>query len=85
MHDKHGHKKNPLSIRLTESAVFLRSETGRRSHAHETQPSLLRGLLTLELQKPTRISSIEIDLKAKTVTNWPEGTPHRFAFPLFRC
>ncbi|GLB37733.1 putative cyclin binding protein [Lyophyllum shimeji] len=67
-------KKNPLTIRLTESAVFLRSDgTGRRNHGRESRPSLLRGLLVLELAKPTRITSIELELVAKSSTAWPEG------------
>lgn len=69
--------KNNLSIRLTESVVFLRGAiestvTGRRSH-REAQPAMLRGLLTLDLVKPTKISSIEIVLEGKSTTAWPEG------------
>jgi hypothetical protein len=62
--------KNPLSIRLTESVVFLRGSTdaiaGRRRHdVGETPPAMLRGLLTLDLSKPTRVSSIELELQGK--------------------
>ncbi|KAF8622692.1 hypothetical protein AX15_006791 [Amanita polypyramis BW_CC] len=64
--------KNSLSLRLTESAVFLRTRPGRRSD-EASQPSVLRGLLVLDLVKPTRISSIELELKAKSSTAWPEG------------
>ncbi|KAF8070739.1 hypothetical protein FPV67DRAFT_1041012 [Lyophyllum atratum] len=67
-------KKNPLTIRLTESAVFLRSDaTGRPTRSQESRPSMLRGLLILELSKPTRITSIELELVAKSSTAWPEG------------
>ncbi|KAG6920198.1 hypothetical protein DXG01_004967 [Tephrocybe rancida] len=67
-------KKNPLTIRLTESAVFLRSDgAGRRHRGQEARPSMLRGLLVLELTKPTRITSIELELVAKSSTAWPEG------------
>jgi hypothetical protein len=66
-------KKNPLSIRLTESAVFLRSNGAGRPRGNESRPSMLRGLLTLDLTKPTRISSIELELQAKSATAWPEG------------
>ncbi|KAG6850849.1 hypothetical protein H0H93_007467 [Arthromyces matolae] len=67
-------KNNPLSIRLNESAVFLRSDgLGRRHHGPESRPSMLRGLLVLELAKPTRITSIDLELSAKTSTAWPEG------------
>ncbi|KAI0061210.1 hypothetical protein BV25DRAFT_807582 [Artomyces pyxidatus] len=68
--------KNSLNITLTESAVFLRAVdfSGRR-HAHDNAPpSMLRGLLTLSLAKPTRISSIEVELQGTAVTTWPEAT-----------
>jgi hypothetical protein len=64
---------NPLTIRLTESAVFLRSGGLGRQSCDDSRPSMLRGLLTLELTKPTRISSIELELVASAVTLWPEG------------
>ncbi|KAG6861114.1 hypothetical protein C0995_003843 [Termitomyces sp. Mi166 len=67
-------KKNPLTIRLTEAAVFLRSDgLGRRHHGSDSRPSMLRGLLVLELAKPTRITSIELELIAKSSIAWPEG------------
>lgn len=66
-------KKNSLSIRLTESAVFLRSDGAGRRRGGGSRPSMLRGLLTLDLAKPTRITSIELELQAKSVTAWPEG------------
>ncbi|ETW74835.1 hypothetical protein HETIRDRAFT_482638 [Heterobasidion irregulare TC 32-1] len=71
--------KNNLSICLTESVVFLRSSdfTGRRHSASDVSPALLRGLLTLNLVKPTRISSIEIELQGKSATSWPEGVGAR--------
>lgn len=69
--------KNTLTIRLTESVVFLRGGVeatlfGRRS-PREAQPAMLRGLLTLTLVKPTKVSSIEITLDGKTQSAWPEG------------
>lgn len=69
--------KNSLSIRLTESVVFLRTGdgTGRTRGGTQAQapPAMIRGLLTLNLVKPTKISSIEIELVGKTSTAWPEG------------
>ncbi|KAG5644953.1 hypothetical protein DXG03_007323 [Asterophora parasitica] len=65
-------KNNPLTIRLTESAVFLRS-SGWRNRDQESRPSMLRGLLVMELSKPTRITSIKLDLVARSCTSWPEG------------
>ncbi|KZT05351.1 uncharacterized protein LAESUDRAFT_780573 [Laetiporus sulphureus 93-53] len=68
--------KNALDIRLAESVVFLRAgdATGRQRNMQiDAPPGMLRGLLTLTLNKPTRISSIEIELVGKTNTAWPEG------------
>ena len=69
--------KNSLSIRLTESVVFLRTGDGTGRTRHGTQPSappaMVRGLLTLNITKPTKISSIEVELVGKTSTAWPEG------------
>lgn len=70
------HKSN-LKIRLAESVVFLRGSTestifGRRG-VREAQPAMLRGLLVLELDKPTKISSIELTFEGKILSTWPEG------------
>jgi hypothetical protein len=66
--------KNSLAIRLTESAVFLRSDGSIHNNAHsEDRSSMLRGLLILNLVKPTKISGIEIELIGKTETAWSEG------------
>ncbi|KAF5348645.1 hypothetical protein D9758_006761 [Tetrapyrgos nigripes] len=67
--------KNSLNIRLAESAVFLRTnDTSGRNRYNDSRPTMLRGLLTLELVKATRISSIQLELQAKSATAWPEGT-----------
>ncbi|KAJ7125134.1 hypothetical protein C8R44DRAFT_830961 [Mycena epipterygia] len=72
--------KNTLTIRLTEAAVFLRTDENnarRRNPANavpDTQKSsMLRGLLTLTIVKPVKITSIELELQAKSSTSWPEG------------
>ncbi|KAF8161303.1 hypothetical protein B0H34DRAFT_796110 [Crassisporium funariophilum] len=69
--------KNSLSIRLTESAVFLRTDgapSSRRSNNGEPQRSaMLRGLLVLDLVKATKITSIDVELTAITSNAWPEG------------
>ncbi|KZT72264.1 hypothetical protein DAEQUDRAFT_664375 [Daedalea quercina L-15889] len=73
-------QKNALDIRLAESVVFLRAgdATGRpRNMQADAPPGMLRGLLTLTLIKPTKISSIEIELVGKTSTAWPEGVGAR--------
>lgn len=68
------HEKNTLCIRLTESVVFLRTSdsTGRRNQDNAA-PAMVRGLLTLNIVKPTRISSIEIELQGKATTSSYEG------------
>lgn len=67
--------KNSLDIRLAESVVFLRAgdATGRFRHPVSEPPAMLRGLLVLNLVKPTKITSIEVELVCKTNTSWPEG------------
>ena len=68
-------KKSALSIRLTESAVYLRTDgpSGRPHRNAETRSSVVRGLLVLELAKPTKIESVELELVATAATAWPEG------------
>jgi hypothetical protein len=71
--------KNSLNIRLTEPVVFLRggpdatARHGNRVLPEDRPTGVVRGLLTLDLVKPTRISSIEVELVGKTSTSWPEG------------
>ena len=70
-------RKNSLSVSLAESVVFLRSvdvSTRRPVTAANGPPSMLRGLLILNLVRPTRISSIRVDLVGESVTMWTEGT-----------
>ncbi|KAH7882072.1 hypothetical protein F5I97DRAFT_1817668 [Phlebopus sp. FC_14] len=71
--------KNSLSIRLTEPVVFLRSSdpSGRHPPDASDPPALVRGLLTLNVVKPTRISSIEVELACVAMTSWPEGVGTR--------
>ncbi|KAJ7287163.1 hypothetical protein C8J57DRAFT_578429 [Mycena rebaudengoi] len=76
--------KNSLTIRLTEAAVFLPTNENNTRRRHPTnidlanaRPSMLRGLLTLELVKPLKITSIDLELQAKTSTSWPEGVGAR--------
>ncbi|KAJ4483522.1 hypothetical protein J3R30DRAFT_3238924, partial [Lentinula aciculospora] len=58
-----------------ESAVFLRTNdlTGRNRYG-DSRPTYLRGVVQLELVKPTRISRIVLELGAKVGTVWPEVT-----------
>lgn len=69
------HEKNTLFIRLTESVVFLRTSdpTGRDRVQDNAPPAMVRGLLTLNIVRPTRISSIEIELQGKATTSSFEG------------
>jgi arrestin-related trafficking adapter 3/6 len=64
-------KSNSLSIRLTESAVFLSTNVGGRDS--EQRSTLLRGLLILQLVKPTKIKSIDVELTATASSAWSEG------------
>ncbi|KAG1746469.1 hypothetical protein EDB19DRAFT_1689776 [Suillus lakei] len=73
------HEKTTLCIRLTESVVFLRTSdpTGRDHIQDNAAPAMVRGLLTLHIVKPTRISSIEIELQGKATTSSFEGVGAR--------
>nr|ODN95576.1 cyclin binding protein [Cryptococcus depauperatus CBS 7855] len=69
-----------LQIRLTEPVIFLKGPStgldfrGRPQAVREDgQPAMVRGLLTLRLNKPTRIRDISIKLEGKARTEWPEG------------
>jgi hypothetical protein len=71
---------SPLQIRLTEPVIFLRGPStgtdfrGRpQTVVRDGQPAIVRGLLTLRLNKPTRIRNISISLEGKSRTEWPEG------------
>jgi len=81
-------KKNSLSIRLAESAVFLRSDYthSRRNHdstsTTSSRDSLLRGVLVLDIAKPTRITNIEAELTALAAIYCPEGVVHVFLLPV---
>ncbi|KAF5321136.1 hypothetical protein D9619_001689 [Psilocybe cf. subviscida] len=73
---KKAKQSSQLTIRLTESAVFLPTDgipTRRGSTLPDPRNAVLRGLLILELVKPTKITSIDVELTAVTSTAWPEG------------
>jgi hypothetical protein len=67
--------KNSLNIALTESVVFLpgADAAGRRTQDGPDAGAPLRGLLTLTLARPTRISSVDVQLQCRSNTTWPEG------------
>jgi hypothetical protein len=71
--------KNELTIRLTESVVFLRTadRTSRQLIPISSSPSMVRGLLTLDLAKPMRISSIELELQGTSTITWIDGVGQR--------
>jgi hypothetical protein len=75
MQNRTWHEKSTLCIRLTESVVFLRTSdpTGRDRIQDNAPPAMVRGLLTLNIVKPTRISSVEIELQGKATTSSFEG------------
>lgn len=77
--------RNTLSLRLTEPVVFLRSGSDsasrrRRRGRAEYPPTLLRGILTLNLTKPTRIKSIEVEFEGISRTDWPDGSSIFYTF-----
>lgn len=75
MKEPEDNDKSNLSIRLVEPAVYLKDVdfSGKR-RTHISPPSMVRGILSLHLSKPTKICSIGIELTAKSNTCWPEGT-----------
>ncbi|KAH8818656.1 hypothetical protein DL96DRAFT_1820085 [Flagelloscypha sp. PMI_526] len=67
---------SPISIKLTESAVFLRSPETSGNHRHPSRaeaPGLLRGLLELNFEKPVKVSEIVVKLTCKCSATWQEG------------
>ncbi|KAN0130814.1 hypothetical protein V8E53_011489 [Lactarius tabidus] len=66
--------RNSLAISLIDPVVFLRGVDFSRGRHENSSPSILRGLLTLCLTKPTRISSIEVELIGQSLTTWSEGS-----------
>ena len=69
--------KNSLMITLTEPVVILRTVDIAGVHSPPDEdispPSVLRGLLALDLAKANRISSIEVELQAICHASWSEG------------
>lgn len=75
--------KNGLTLKLAESAVFLRSQGNLRRRAPRSaaplvdSPGILRGLLVLKLEKPIKVSSILVDLTCTSTATWAEGVGAR--------
>lgn len=69
--------KNSLTITLTEPVVILRTVDVAGAHSSQgggiSAPSMLRGLLALDLAKAARVSSIEVELQALSHASWSEG------------
>jgi hypothetical protein len=80
--------KTSLMITLTEPLVILRTIdiVGEQSPQGGgiSPPSVLRGLLALDLVKPNRISSIEVELQAISQASWSEGAFHCLGSMTFR-
>jgi arrestin-related trafficking adapter 3/6 len=69
-----------LAIRLTEPVVFLRGDHSNPKRgllygndSEPAPPAIVRGLLVLTLDKPTKISSIEVEIEGKCTSEWIEG------------
>lgn len=75
--------KSSLSITLTEPFVVLRTvDTAGSDPAlgEFAPPSVLRGLLALDLSKASKISSIQIELQATSCASWSEGMSRACSF-----
>ena len=75
-HSQHPRSKSSLSITLTEPFVILRTVDAAGSQpllGEFAPPSVLRGLLALDLSKSSKISSIQIELQAMSCASWSEG------------
>jgi hypothetical protein len=71
-------QKNTLAIVLTEPVVFLRPRSVQVHASGAADPgpsSMLRGLLSLTLRNPTRITSISVELTCTTRSAITEGVP----------
>ena len=73
--------KKSLTITLTEPVVILRTVDVAGAQRSDddgiSPPSMLRALLTLDLAKASRISSIEVELQAISHATWSEGMSDR--------
>ena len=73
LHLMHPEKSHQLSIQLTQPVVPLRCRPTQTSRHHDGEmlpPAIVRGLLTLKLAKPTKVSSIELELQAGATTHY---------------
>lgn len=62
-----------LSIVLAEPLLFLRGFTAQEYQ--DKPPTILRGVLIVRVQKPTKIKLISLTFKGIARTAWPEGIP----------
>jgi arrestin-related trafficking adapter 3/6 len=77
-------QKNSLTITLTEPLVVLRTVNVARVQSQSeamSPPSMLRGLLALDLAKASKISSIDVELQVVSCARWAEGMFHGVFFP----
>lgn len=73
-----------VAIRLTEPVVFLRGDHSNPKRGHlprdeidQLPLAMVRGLLVLTLDKPAKISTIEVELEGICLSEWPEGMGSR--------
>ena len=75
--------RSSVRIALAEPVVFVRgadfTDDGPGTLSSEP-PSLLRGILVVDLTAPTRITSIEVELRAKTKINLPPTSGGSFSY-----
>ena len=76
MKEREEREKSGLTIRLADPVIYLKDVdfSGRhRTHNELSPPSMVRGILVLRLSKPTKISSIGVELTAQSTTRHPQG------------
>jgi hypothetical protein len=78
--------KSSLTITLTEPLVILRTVdvAGAQSlPGAGAPPSVVRGLLALDLSKASRILTIEVELQAISYSSWSEGVSYAHSIDPF--
>ena len=77
--------KSSLTITLMEPLVILHTTdiAGAQSLPEGiAPPSIVRGLLALDLSKASRISCIQVELQATSFSSWSEGLSYARSLPV---
>lgn len=57
---------------MTEAQIRLQLQQ-EQAALDEPPPAMLRGILSVHLSKPTRVTEIGVRFKGTARTDWPEG------------